>query len=133
MKPFVVARHLSLLVCLAALLLFLGAAAHAAGGKWNFTHDPRDHPELTYQENGKTVFFLGVGRAIALWIAYPGPPQPDKDEETIEIRTAQDVFVMKGELTRNLEPTDLDYLKACRAAESDARTRARRSSRRSPW
>jgi hypothetical protein len=107
---FVVARYPSLLVSLAALLLFFGAAALAAGGKWSFTHDPRGNPGLTYMENGKTVFFLGVGRAIGLWIAYPGPRLPDppksdknKDddirEETIEIHTATDVFVMKGNLT----------------------------------
>jgi hypothetical protein len=101
MKAFLVARHLWPVVCLAALLPFLGAGAYAAGGEWSFTHDPRDNPELTYQENGKTVFSLGVGRAIGLWIAYPGSPQPAKEEETIEIRTAQDVFVMKGELTND--------------------------------
>jgi hypothetical protein len=120
MMVFVFLRHLSLLVCLAALLPFLGAAADAAGGKWTFTHDSRDNPELTYQENGKTVFTLGEGRAIGLWIAYPGPRQPDPPtsddndgnivplhEETIEIHTATDVFVMKGELTNDV-PDDFN-------------------------
>jgi hypothetical protein len=101
MKAFVVARYQSLLLCITALQLLLGAAVYASEGKWSFTHDPRGHPELTYLENGKTLFFLGVGRAIGLWIAYPGPPQPDKEDEVIEIRTATEKWVMRGDLVND--------------------------------
>lgn len=113
MTAFVRTRHVSLLACLAALLFFDGVAAHAAGGKWTFTGGPdSDNAAMMYQEDGKTVFDLGVGRAIVLWIAYPGPRQPGPPksdgeilplhEETIKIHTATDVFVMKGKLMNDV-------------------------------
>jgi hypothetical protein len=96
-------KALHVLVGLGILTLSMGLIGSTAAeqkGSWHFERDPRDHPELEYRQGSKVIFYLGVGRAIGLWIAYPGPPQPD-GETTITITTASKKYVMKGELTDN--------------------------------
>jgi hypothetical protein len=96
-------KTLHLLVGLGMLMLSLGmigSAAAAQKGYWHFERDDRDHPQLEYRQGSKVLFYLGVGRAIGLWIAYPGPPQPD-DKAKITIKTSSKIWTVKGDLTNN--------------------------------
>jgi hypothetical protein len=69
-------------------------------GSWYLEMDDREQPALRYLHDEKIVFFIGVGRAVGLWIAYPGPPQPD-GKAKITIRTSSRVWRMNGELTND--------------------------------
>jgi hypothetical protein len=91
------------LVGLSMLMLSMGIIGSAAAeqkGSWHFERESRGHPQLIYREGSKVVFYLGVGRAVGLWIAYPGPPQKE-GETTITITTASKKWTMKGELTND--------------------------------
>jgi hypothetical protein len=80
---------------------FAGAQDGAAGkGSWHLEKDTRDQPSLEYWEGDKVIFDIGVGRAVGLWIAYPGSPQPD-GSATITIQTSSRTWMMKGELTND--------------------------------
>lgn len=85
------------------LMLSLGAVRSAAAeetGSWRFEKDAGDHPSLEYLQGDKVIFDISVGRAISLWVAYPGPSQPD-GKATITIVTASKKWKMKGELTND--------------------------------
>ncbi len=71
-----------------------------AEGTWRIEKDSRDQPSLQYLKGDKVVFLIGVGRAVGLWIAYPGPPQPDGNT-TITIQTSSKTWAMKGALTND--------------------------------
>ena len=94
-------------VSVGILMLSIGANGFAGAengiqekGSWRVEKDTRDQPSLEYRQGDKVVFSLGVGRAVGLWIAYPGPPQPDGDA-TITIRTSSRTWTLKGELTND--------------------------------
>lgn len=63
---------LSILLAMATSLSFpeLGEA-----GSWKLEFDSREHPSLTYSEDGKIIFLLGCGHAFALQVKYPGTPK----------------------------------------------------------
>ena len=90
------------------LTLLIGVIAPAAAqdavkkdaAAWHFERDERDHPSLAYQQGEKVIFYIGVGRAVGLWIAYPGPPQPD-GATAITIKTSSRTWTMKGELAND--------------------------------
>jgi len=74
-------------------------------GSWRLDKDDRDQPSLEYLRDHKVIFFIGVGRAVGLWIAYPGPPQPD-GKATITIKTSSRIWRLRGELTNDLDALD---------------------------
>jgi hypothetical protein len=79
------------------------AGAQDAGqhkGSWRLEKDDRGQPSLQYLRDDKIVFLIGVGRAVGLWIAYPGPRQPDR-KATIIIKTSSRIWRMNGELTND--------------------------------
>ena len=78
----------------------IGLAAAEEKGSWHFEKDSRDQPSLEYRQGDKVIFNIGVGRAVSVFVAYPGPPQPDGDT-TITIVTASKKWEMKGELTND--------------------------------
>src|SRR5438105_15051674 len=45
------------------------------GGAWNFRIEERGHPELSYSKDGKSIFYVGCGRAFGLHAVYPGIPK----------------------------------------------------------
>jgi formylglycine-generating enzyme required for sulfatase activity len=67
----------------------------------------------------------GVKRASRDWAAN-GRQAAWLTHRTERLKAAE-ALDARPDLSRNLEPTELDYLKACRAAESAARARARRA------
>ncbi len=69
-------------------------------GSWRIEMDSRDQPSLEYRQGDKVIFHVGVGRAVGLWIAYPGPPQPDGNA-TVTIQTSSSTWTVKGELTND--------------------------------
>jgi hypothetical protein len=68
----------------------------ATAGSWKFEFDSRDHPSLTYSEEGKTVFLLGCGHAFALQVKYPGTPKPSGGA-SIELSNASTRMSLRGE------------------------------------
>lgn len=47
-------------------------AATPQTGTWEFDRDKQGHPILQFRRPSKNIsFYLGVGRAVGLWIAYP--------------------------------------------------------------
>jgi len=93
------------LCALASIVLLASpAAVRPAGaaeqGFWNFSLESRDHPGLEFRRGKKVLFFIGVGRAVGLWIAYPGPPRAE-GEATVTIKTDHREWAMKGELTND--------------------------------
>jgi len=96
-------RRLLLAAICAALATPSVPAENAIGaeaGQWAFERNSRENPSIVYRENGKTLFYLGVGRAIGLWIAYPRSVQPDR-AGSVEILTARDSWIMKGDLVND--------------------------------
>src|ERR1700730_10081337 len=80
---------------------FAGAQDGAQGkGSWRVEKDSRDQPSLQYLRDEKVIFYIGVGRAVGLWIAYPGPAQPDGNA-TITIQTSSRTWTMRGALTND--------------------------------
>src|SRR5262249_30673959 len=66
----------------------------------------------------------GVKRASRDWAAN-GREAAWLVHRTERLKAAEGLHA-RPDLSRNLEPTDLDYLSACRGAESETRNRARR-------
>lgn len=96
-------KMVHVLVGISMLVLSIGVVGSAAAedkDSWHFEKDSRDHPSLQYRQADKVIFQIGVGRAVGLWIAYPGPPQPDGDA-TITIQTSSRKWTVKGELTND--------------------------------
>lgn len=109
MRPFF--RMLAVAVVIVMLLPVITIRPAAAQGSiykghWSIEKDSRDQPSLQYVQDGKIVFFIGLGRAIGLWIAYPGPRRPE-GKATITIRTSSRTWTMKGALTN--DDDSLDY------------------------
>ena len=69
-------------------------------GSWHLEMDSQDQPSLQYRQDDKVIFDIGMGRAVGLWIAYPGPPRPDGNA-TITIKTSSRTWTVKGELTND--------------------------------
>jgi hypothetical protein len=87
------------LLALCAGSAWLGlSAAFAADGTWKFGTEDRGHPELTYSENGKTVFMVGCGRAFAIHAVYPGAPKKDEEKAAITIANAKTRMTFEGEI-----------------------------------
>lgn len=102
----------ALAIVAASLSLWFGGTEFASAqdaaqhkGSWRLEKDERDQPSLQYLRDDKIVFFLGVGRAVGLWVAYPGPPQPD-GKATITIKTSSRTWTMHGELTSDRSALD---------------------------
>ena len=96
-------KTLHVLVGISMLVLSIGMTGSAAAedkGSWHIENDSRDQPSLQYRRADKVVFDVGVGRAVGLWIAYPGPPQPDGNA-TVTIQTSSRTWTVKGELTND--------------------------------
>ncbi len=84
---------------LLAAVLWLGAAtAFAADGAWRFGTEDRDHPELRYVKDGKSVFYVGCGHAFGLHAVYPGRPMKPGAKAAITIATAKARMQFKGEI-----------------------------------
>ena len=64
------------IVVLFSAAMILAVEAFAATDGWRFDVDGRDQPELTFTELGKTVFYLGCGRAVVFHVMYPGRSRP---------------------------------------------------------
>jgi hypothetical protein len=84
--------HLKWLAGLAAI--GVSVAAHA--GSWKYGQDPRGHDELTYNEDGKIIFYMGCGHAFGLHARYPGKPAKN-GKASITIANARTNITFKGE------------------------------------
>ncbi len=82
---------------LAAMALVSVCPAFAADGAWKFVVDERDHPVLTYSENGKEIFFVGCGRAFGLHANYPGA-QDRRGAAVLTAAAAKTRMRLKGEV-----------------------------------
>jgi hypothetical protein len=95
-----------LVVSVGILTLSVGIGPSLAQGgvrekdSWHLERDSRDQPSLEYRQGDKVIFYVGVGRAVGLWIAYPGR-SPRDGHATISIRTSSRRWTMKGELTHD--------------------------------
>jgi hypothetical protein len=69
--------HRKRVAALAAIMCLGFSQAFAAEGAWKFERDNRDHPELTYTEDGKAVFMIACGRAFGLHARYPATAKKD--------------------------------------------------------
>jgi len=105
---------------LVAVIVWLGLpAVFAADGTWKFRLEERGHPELTYTENGKTVFYVGCGRAFGLHAVYPGAAKKVGDKATLTIANAKTRMQFDGEIdesgdndppnTKHFRQWDLGY------------------------
>jgi len=79
-----------------ALVVFANGRADSAEGVWKFEIDDRDHPILTYLEDGKAVFLMACGRAFGLHARYPGTPKK-KGKATITLTSATAKMTFAGE------------------------------------
>jgi hypothetical protein len=78
----------------------IGPAGAQEKGSWHLEMDSQDQPSLEYRQRDKVIFKIGVGRAVGLWVAYPGPPRPDGNA-TITMKTSSRTWTVKGELTND--------------------------------
>lgn len=98
--------HLAALVCSMSLGL---SSAMAADGAWKFEVDPRDHPILTYSENGKTVFLVACGRAFGLHARYPGAAGKE-GKASIVLANPKTKMVVDGEFQETDEADLTDFV-----------------------
>jgi hypothetical protein len=82
---------------LAVMVLVSAWPAFGADGAWKFVVDERDHPILTYSENGKEIFSVGCGRAFGVHANYPGA-HGRKGRAVITIANAKTRMRLKGEI-----------------------------------
>jgi VCBS repeat-containing protein len=98
---------------LAGLVGWYGGLSCEEKGSWSFSREARDHPVLDFKQGEKVLFEVTVGRAYAIWLAYPGPKQKAVAEKTIKIMTDHRTWDMKGEVTNehsfNPEGEELTY------------------------
>ena|SRR5689334_14366237 len=76
----------------------LAMPALAADGGWTFGTEDRDHPELRYVKDGKTIFYVGCGHAFGLHAVYPGAPKKEGEKAAITVATAKARMQFKGEI-----------------------------------
>jgi hypothetical protein len=72
--------------------------AFAADGAWTFGTEDREHPELRYVKDGKTVFYVGCGHAFGVHAVYPGPARKEGAKAGIAIATAKARMQLNGEI-----------------------------------
>jgi hypothetical protein len=93
-------RALSILLATAPLLF--SCPGPGIAGSWKLEFDSRDHPSLTYSEDGKIIFLLGCGRAFALHAKYPGMPKTS-GSASIEIGNSRTRMTLRGEFEETAE------------------------------
>jgi hypothetical protein len=83
----------------AAAVVWLGMPpAVAADGAWTFGTEDRDHPELRYVKDGKTVFYVGCGHAFGVHAVYPGPARKEGARVVLTIATTEARMPLAGEI-----------------------------------
>lgn len=87
-------RNMLSAACAASLLAALPVPA--AAGSWKFERDTRDHPSLSFTDNGKLQFLLGCGRAVGLHVKYPGTAARS-GKASITISSGRASMKLKGE------------------------------------
>jgi hypothetical protein len=99
-----VSLHLKLLRSFAVMSCLGASAVLAADGAWKFELDRQDQPSLSYLDNNnKTVFMVGCGRAFAIHAVYPGAPKKDGEKATITIANAKTQMDFAGEIDSGFE------------------------------
>jgi hypothetical protein len=94
-----VSIHSRLLRTFAVVSCLSASAVLAADGAWKFELDRQDQPSLSYLDNNnKTVFMVGCGRAFAVHAVYPGTPKKDGEKATITIASAKTQMDFAGEI-----------------------------------
>jgi hypothetical protein len=93
-----------ILLLIAAFSIASGQAL-GADGIWKFAQDNRDQPELTYVESGKTIFFLGCGRAVGFHIVYPGKDRPG-GRVSLSIANTKSKLIFPGEIEMGFDDDD---------------------------
>ncbi len=83
---------------LATISCFGMSLAFAANGVWKFGTEDRGHPELSYSENGGTIFLVGCGHAFAIHAVYPGAPKKEGEKAAITIANARNGMNFEGEI-----------------------------------
>jgi hypothetical protein len=81
---------------LCAALVLAACSAPANAGSWKFERDGRDHPMLSYSDNGKLQFLLGCGRALGLHVKYPGTAAKS-GKASITIASGRASMKLRGE------------------------------------
>jgi hypothetical protein len=103
------AMLLRLLAGLAAIWFGLGAA-WAAGGSWKFSTANQDQPELSYAENGKTLFWVGCGSSFGLHAVYPGAPKKNEEPAAITIANGKTQMRLDGLIEYRFSRVDADKM-----------------------
>ena len=93
-------------VVLGAMICVGLPAVCAAAGVWTYDTKDRGHPDLTYRENGKTVFSVGCGRAFAIHAVYPGPAKKDGEKVSITIASGKSQMDFAGEIDSGFNSDD---------------------------
>jgi hypothetical protein len=83
---------------LAAIGCLAGAPARAADSGWSFSTEDRDHPELRFARDGKSVFYVGCGHAFAVHAVYPGAPRKVDAKAAITVATPKARMEFRGEI-----------------------------------
>lgn len=76
---------------------WIGLWSNAAlAGAWKYGEDFRGNSELQYLEDGKTIFYIGCGRAFGLHVHYPGKARKS-GPATITVAAGKASMVFEGE------------------------------------
>jgi hypothetical protein len=80
-----------------AMVSCLGTSlAFAANGSWKFATEDQGHPELSYSENNKSIFWVGCGHAFVMRAVYPGAPGKDGEKAAITIANGKTQVNFEG-------------------------------------
>ena len=99
------------LLCIFALSLIVISAPRAVAepaidnstGTWTFDIEDRGHPTLQYIVAGKTVFFVGCGRAFGLHAIYPITARNVGDNVTITVANSKTSMTFSGQIDESWE------------------------------
>lgn len=91
----------------AALLTALGVSSAPAAdnkpldGKWKFSTEDQDQPDLSFADGTRTIFDIGCGGRFTLWAVHPlGAMTPPKDD-SVAVKVT--LTIGNGKTTRKLE------------------------------
>jgi hypothetical protein len=88
-------RH-AVSIVLTTALLAVSFSSCGAAGSWKLGFDARDHPSLSYSEDGRTIFMVGCGHAFALHAKYPGSSE-SAGRASIAISNVRTSMRLRGE------------------------------------
>jgi hypothetical protein len=81
-----------------ALAVDNGSAATLLGGKWKFSTQDQDQPDLSFADDKRTIFDVGCGGRFTLWAVHPSASKKLPMDDVVKVT----LTIGNGTTTRQL-------------------------------